>query len=453
MVDARAGQKTGVAQTDGLPGAEAEILQGGCFGEVFAFNEQFGAKGDLPRSGGGIFGVVHAAHRRRQAVGIFDDDPEGIQHGHGTGGGAVEFVADAMLQQGDVGEGIIFGDAHAFAKLADRGRGHAAAAQAAECWQAGIIPALDQLALDQFKQLALAHDRIGQFQAGEFDLPGREQAAVLDDPVVERTMHLEFEGAHRMGDFFEGVLDGMGIVVHRIDAPFVAGVGMRSVQNPIEHRVAHVQVGRGHVNFGAQHLGAVRELARAHALKQIKVFRGRAVAEGRCLAGFGGDAAIMLPFVAGDFADIGFAVADQAAGQLVHLLEVVGGVVVVRAPIEAQPADIRLDGIGVFDILLDGVGVVHAQVAFPVVLERHAEIQADGLGMADVQIAVGFGREARDDLAAILAGAVVLRDDLADEVHVLFWCRRVHDSPREAPMALWRARKAAAFRRIAARRG
>jgi hypothetical protein len=45
-----------------------------------------------------------------------------------------------------------------------------------------------------------------------------------------------------------------------------------------------------------------------------------------------------------------------------------------------------------------------------------AEVQADRLGMADVQIAVGLGRKARVDPAGELAGGVVLLDDLLDEV-------------------------------------
>ena len=45
-----------------------------------------------------------------------------------------------------------------------------------------------------------------------------------------------------------------------------------------------------------------------------------------------------------------------------------------------------------------------------------AEIQADRLGMADVQIAVGLGREAGVDAALVLAAFEVVVDDLADEV-------------------------------------
>jgi hypothetical protein len=49
------------------------------------------------------------------------------------------------------------------------------------------------------------------------------------------------------------------------------------------------------------------------------------------------------------------------------------------------------------------------------VLDRQAEIQADGFGMSDVEVAVRLRRESRDDLGA-LAGFQISGDDVADEV-------------------------------------
>ena len=87
------------------------------------------------------------------------------------------------------------------------------------------------------------------------------------------------------------------------------------------------------------------------------------------------------------------------------------------APVEAEPADIALDRVDVLLLFLRRVGVVEAQVAVAAEFLRDAEIQADRLRVADVQIAVGLGREARDDLADA-AGGDVGRDDVANEVGV-----------------------------------
>ncbi len=51
----------------------------------------------------------------------------------------------------------------------------------------------------------------------------------------------------------------------------------------------------------------------------------------------------------------------------------------------------------------------------PLVILRQAEIQADRLGMADMQIAVRLGREARDDALVLAAGQIGF-DDVADEI-------------------------------------
>ena len=59
-------------------------------------------------------------------------------------------------------------------------------------------------------------------------------------------------------------------VVHRIDAPLVAGAMMLGVQDAVHHRVAHVEVRRRHVDLGAQRARAVGKLARLHALEQVR---------------------------------------------------------------------------------------------------------------------------------------------------------------------------------------
>lgn len=85
------------------------------------------------------------------------------------------------------------------------------------------------------------------------------------------------------------------------------------------------------------------------------------------------------------------------------------------APVKAQPAHVLLDGIHVFGGFLAWIGVVKAEMTDAVILLGNAEVQADGLGMADVEEAVGLRRESGDDVA-VFAGFEIFGDDLADEV-------------------------------------
>jgi hypothetical protein len=69
-------------------------------------------------------------------------------------------------------------------------------------------------------------------------------------------------------------------------------------------------------------------------------------------------------------------------------------------------------------LLLFRVGVVEAEVAFRAdggVFQGDAEVQADRLGVADVQVAVGLRRKTGDG-GGVFAGGQVIGDDLADEV-------------------------------------
>src|SRR6185437_740809 len=118
-------------------------------------------------------------------------------------------------------------------------------------------------------------------QSLEFDLArdGRRQFERLQNPFVKRPMHFELERAERMGDALDVIAQGVGPIVHRINAPFAAGVMMFGVANPIEDRIAQPDVRRLHVDLRPQGFRAIRKLARFHARKQIEIFFDRPIAK------------------------------------------------------------------------------------------------------------------------------------------------------------------------------
>ena len=136
-----------------------------------------------------------------------------------------------------------------------------------------------------------------------------------------------------------------------------------------------------------------------------QVFGGRAGAEGAVDTGFGKVAAVGAHLLHGLFVHVGVAGFDQVFGRAVHEAEVVAGLVgrgvFAAVPLKAQPFDRVHDAVDVFDVFLLGVGVVKAQVADAVVVARQAEVDADALGMADVQVAIGLGRKAGADLGRV----------------------------------------------------
>src|SRR5206468_1061334 len=90
-----------------------------------------------------------------------------------------------------------------------------------------------------------------------------------------------------------------------------------------------------------------------------------------------------------------------------------------------EPPDGVHDGIDVLLLFFLRVGVVEAQVSLPAELRSQTEIQPNGLGMADVQIAVGLGRKPCMHPAAILVGLQIFEDDVANKIR---WTTGGHSS-------------------------
>ena len=99
--------------------------------------------------------------------------------------------------------------------------------------------------------------------------------------------------------------------------------------------------------------------------KRSRFSSTRAVAERAVRARLGQRAAVGADLVLALVVDIGLAGPDQLLGPIVELLEIVGGVVEVLPPVEAEPAHVALDGVDILLLFLGRIGVVEAQVAAP----------------------------------------------------------------------------------------
>ena len=85
------------------------------------------------------------------------------------------------------------------------------------------------------------------------------------------------------------------------------------------------------------------------------------------------------------------------------------------SPVEAEPANVALDGVDIFLLLLGRICVIEAQMTAAAEFLRHAEVQADRLGVTDVQVSVGLRREACHHTRVAVRGEVS-GDDIANEV-------------------------------------
>ena len=139
----------------------------------------------------------------------------------------VQVVALEVLQHLDIGRAVGARSADGGAEGAHGFGRKAAAANAAERGHARIVPAADVLFLHQLQQLALGEQRVGEVEAVELNLLRGEDAELLDVPAIERLVIGELKRAHGVGDVLNGVRLAVRVVVHRVDAPLVAGAVMR----------------------------------------------------------------------------------------------------------------------------------------------------------------------------------------------------------------------------------
>ena len=200
----------------------------------------------------------------------------------------------------------------------------------------------------------------------------RRHRQVLDQPVVKRPMILEFQGTDRMAHPLDRIRLPMREIVGRVDMPRVAGARMRAVQNAVEHRVAHIDVAGRHVDLRPEHPLTLGELPGPHAGEQVQALFRRPVAIGAIPARLGQRAAILPHLVGRQIVDIGLARADQMHRPVVKLLKIVRREIEMLAPIEAEPAHVRLDRVDIFVLFLGRIGVVEAQVAAAAELLRRA---------------------------------------------------------------------------------
>ena len=402
------GHQISALETDLVARIHPLILGNGCFQEVLRLDPQLAAEGD---GVGALLGmnriVLHLKGFRLTGGIIGYDQLDRVQHRHGALRCLVQILPETVLQKAvfDGGGSLCYADA--LTEIANGPGGVAPAAQSAEGRHTGIVPAGDPACLHQKTQLALGHDRVVDAQTGKFDLAGLVvgNGDVAHHPVVEGAVGLKFQGAEAVGDALQGVLDGMGEVVHGIDAPFGALAVMLNVADAVDDRVAQVEIAACQVDLCPEGSGALGEFTLAHPLEQVQIFLDGAVTVG----GDGGlaDVAAVFPeLVRRQVADVGQTLFDQLHGVFVVFFKIIGAVEEAVAPVKAQPVDVVLDRLDVLRVLLGRVGVIHAQIAQAVEFFRGAEVDAQGLAVADVEIAVRLRREAGMDGHALILPAL-----------------------------------------------
>ncbi len=174
--------------------------------------------------------------------------------------------------------------------------------------------------------------------------------------------------------------------------------------------------------------------------EQIEIFFEAPLAPGAVPAGLRERAAGRAYLLGRLIIDISFASADKIFSPFIELLKIVGRVVEVRSPIKAEPADIALNSVDIFLLLFERVGVVKPQVTSARELLCNSEVEADGLGMTNMQVTVRL-RWKPGNHRAVAAGVEIGPHDIADKIGSAFgghWLRVVHAAtPPDFTASMW----------------
>ena len=217
-------------------------------------------------------------------------------------------------------------------------------------------------------------------------------------------MRLIFKGAQRVGDALKCVLDGMGKIIHREDAPLGSLTVMLDVTDTVEDRIAHVEVAALQIDLCAQRVAPFFKLAVLHALKQIETFLDRTIAPGTD-SGMRRIAAVFAELLGCQLADIGKTLADQLKSIFIRFIEIIRTVEEAIAPVKAEPVDVVLNSVDILGVFLGGIGIIHAQIADAAEVLGRGKVDRQRFAVTDVQISVRLGWKAGVDLHAVAAVA------------------------------------------------
>ena len=211
-------------------------------------------------------------------------------------------------------------------------------------------------------------------------------------------------------------------VVHGIGIPLVSRAPVLHVQHTVHDWVAEMHVGTCHVYLGTQYHPARLHIARVHLAEQPQRFLGRTVAVRALRTRFRRRALLRRDLLGCLLVHVCTSVQYAPLSKVPQVLEIVTGIYHL-APFEAQPLYVALYGTHVFDVLLLGICVVHAQVAYTAKFLRNTEVHCDSLGMTYVQVAVRFGWETRLQASAVLTLSKILHNTFLYKIQALFRSR------------------------------
>ena len=176
---------------------------------------------------------------------IVNNQLKRIHHAHCARRIFIEVIADRVLKHRHVDNPLTAGHTHHLAKVAQRCGRKATATHPGNSRHARVIPASDNILVNQCFQLALAGNGVIDIQARKFILLGLGwHRQVFYKPFVQRAMIFKLQGADRVRNPLNGIGLTVSEVVGRINTPLITRLVMGLLANAINDRVAQIDIRR-----------------------------------------------------------------------------------------------------------------------------------------------------------------------------------------------------------------
>ena len=159
-------------------------------------------------------------------------------------------------------------------------------------------------------------------------------------------------------------------------------------------------------------------------MEEVKTLLSGAISIRTCHPGLCGRSLLFGNLLGTLLIYVGVPFHNQPLGKSVELLKIIGGIVYI-AILKAKPMDILFDRVYILHILLNGICIIEAQIAYPSVTLSNTKIYANSFCMPNVQIAVGFGWEARLHATLVKPFGKVLLHNLLHKIKGAFFFFRL----------------------------
>mmetsp|Transcript_71870 Transcript_71870/g.158711 ORF Transcript_71870/g.158711 Transcript_71870/m.158711 type:complete len:371 (-) Transcript_71870:395-1507(-) len=347
---------------------------------VTAVNEEALGKTQRARAAGvaagGLLGEIGDALNELLLVVVDNLHFQGIQHRQPSLADGLQVFSPTLLHEIPGGGAVAVADAHPVGHALQPLRPHAAAPDAADRQQPWVVPAADVALLHQPQELSLGGHSTLHFQPGKLLLvwSAWNDAAIIQEPVVQGPVVLKFQGANGVRDTFDGILVAVRKVVHRIDLPLVTASVVTAETNPVHGWISHVHVGMLHIDLRSQQLRTFCVLSVLHLLEELQVLLHTAVPKLRVHPWqvIGTSSAVLLHLLGGLRIHVSLAMLDEINGKVVHLLEIITGIEDLIFPgfaallhllhVQglANPGHVFLNGFHVLSLFCVRIGVIKA---------------------------------------------------------------------------------------------